>query len=187
MEVHIFDALARPALMDAVRQMRFQVYCVDEKYELESEHPLGRFKDDPWDSVATTYLVEDQGKYLASCRVVWDGWRPFPCEVHCPADSPLPPGPLAECSRIISPRANDKTGLRSTRMATFEMLAKVIEDMWFFGCNGTVGAVDDRFLRMLNRAGLPFEILGPPVEYHGIRRLVGFARSELKDPRWLPT
>ena len=186
MKVHVFNALADPALMDIVRRMRFQVYCVDEKYEPEADYPQGYYTDDRWDADATTCLVEDEGKYLASCRVLWESQRPFPCEVFCKAELPLPARPLAECSRIIAPRAKDKTGLRSIRMATFKMLYEGFEEARHRGVKGTVGAVDDRFLKMLNRAGLPFKPLGPYTDYHGMRRLVGFNISEIKDSRWLP-
>jgi len=184
MKVHVFNAWADSELMEVVRRMRYQVYCIDEQYEPASDYPSGIFLDDEWDNGAMTCLVEDEGKYLASCRVIWDNQRPFPCEVYCTADKPLPDSPLAECSRIIAPRARDKTGLRSTRTATFEMLKVANRDSWNSGCNGTVGAVDDRFLKMLNRAGLPFKPLGPYADYHGKRRLVGYSFSEVKDPKW---
>ena len=49
------------------------------------------------------------------------------------------------------------------------------------GALGVICVINDRFLKMLNRVGLPFKILGPKIDYHGIRQLVGFSWSEVEN------
>ena len=176
MIVHHFHPQDDPARYRAVRSARFESYCVTNRYEPEDNHPDRLYADDAWDAGSTVYMVEGYGhQALATCRLLGPEQRPFPCEMFCVATSPLPDSPLCEVSRIISGKPR----------ATLLMLRAVVSECLSRGYQGTVGAVDRRFLRMLIRAGLPFQQLGPEKDYHGLRFLVGFSNSDLPcDSAW---
>lgn len=181
-------------MLDRVFRLRFQVYCLERRFEEANEHPDGRERDD-YDWRSMHFLVSDRatasamgtvrlilprvGDDLPVLRVIGAGER---------RRVDLPLTTTAEVSRFAIARAFRRQleagwyhageltpmpgGSRgpALQLVTFGLIQAVLKMTLTGGISHIVAMMEPSLLRLLGRLGIEFHPIGGPVQYHGLRQ-----------------
>lgn len=166
-------------------RLRYQVYCLEQRWEAEERFPDGEEKDE-FDPRAVHFLVRNRftDDWIAALRVVLPGDEPLPIEslnvLKESVRGAVPAGGAAEISRVCRPKAamerevaaglggrNDLLGgasevlLRLLRAAAEYCRESGIGHIYMF-CRPAMA-------RMMNRLDIPMKRAGIPSEHRGVR------------------
>jgi N-acyl amino acid synthase of PEP-CTERM/exosortase system len=182
-----------PALMKAAHALRFQVYCLERKFENAEEHPSG-LEMDTYDahSISGVLFHLPTGGAMGSARLILPQAG---VEDSLPVMTLLRPSSLdlsdyvnpdqcIEVSRfaiskefrrrksddIGAPAQSRSDACRETNLAFLSLLQFVLREsvkrkMFFW-----TAVMEPRFLRLLARMGICYTSVGPMVMHHGIRQ-----------------
>lgn len=184
-------------LLDEALRLRYQVYCVEHAFENPREHPDGR-EIDRYDShsVHSLLIHKPTRAVVGTVRLILPGDEPLPITEIChdprlQDPAVFPPATTAEISRFaisktFRRRAEDARGLDAS-LVDAETIAdptnrRVIPHMALglikavgqmsvsHGITHLCAVMDPALLRLLQRLGIRFDSLGPPISYHGMRQ-----------------
>ncbi|MGH7091462.1 MAG: PEP-CTERM/exosortase system-associated acyltransferase [Stellaceae bacterium] len=187
-----------PELQRAAHRLRYQVYCVEHHYEDPSANPGGLERDE-YDDHAVHGILRHRpsGMIVGTVRVVLHapGARVGSLPIHrvCQDErmrdpTLLPIARTAELSRFavsksfrrrvgdgVYGRAEDAEATRHDprRMIphiTLGLMSVALRMMVERSIETTCAVMEPALLRMLARLGIHFNVLGPPVLYHGWRQ-----------------
>lgn len=187
-----------PELLDAAHVLRYQVYCNEHAFENPAEHPGGR-EVDPYDahSVHAVLIQRSAGRVVGCVRLVLPkrgaGMSQLPLRHLLTGEAAerldtYDPQQIAEISRYaVSKTFRRREGeelypdvmmdeLPSSdlrRLAphlSVGLLRGVATLAAAEGITTVCAAMAPSLLRLLGRFGLRFEMLGPAIEYHGLRQ-----------------
>lgn len=187
------------ALLDRAYRLRYQVYCVENRYEDPSRHPDRREVDDDDDrSVHTLLLHRRSGDAAGTARVILprrERDRALPIEriLSLAGRPPLEFVPwqhTAEVSRFaVSKRFRRRCGeergadlcfapdpspapgeRRLMPYITFGLLQGILGICVERGITHLAAVMEPPLVRLLARLGLEFEPVGGLVEHHGLRQ-----------------
>jgi N-acyl amino acid synthase of PEP-CTERM/exosortase system len=187
-----------PRRLDDAYRLRYQVYCVENAFENPAEHPDLRERD-KWDAHSrhAVLIYRVSGDVVGSVRVilpVFEGeFKPLP--IHSLLAAPerrelerYEASTLGEVSRYavskqFRRRAGEQvypdvnldwpSGADARRLAPHISLGLIravaqLADQHHVAV--LCAAMAPALLRLLERFGLAFSPLGPPIEYHGLRQ-----------------
>lgn len=187
-----------PKLLDAAHALRYQVYCVENHFENPAEQK-GEREHDPYDSHSehAVLIYKPTGDVVGCVRLVLPlptgGVSTLPIRSLL-ADSAratldrCDPDSIAEISRYAVSKAfrrREGEGLYADvqmmelaetevrrlvphiSLGLFRGVAQLAAD---HHVSTVCAAMSPALLRLLERFGLKFEALGPPIEYHGLRQ-----------------
>jgi N-acyl amino acid synthase of PEP-CTERM/exosortase system len=188
------------SLLDAAYRLRYQVYCVENPFETAEEHPDGREVDAEDDrSVHSVILHRRTGSVAGAVRLILPDRdpqsRPLPMQRLLTPDlqtrlRELPAACTAEISRFaiskefrrrrgeqrypdvgivdrIEPIAQER---RLMPYLTFGLLRAIFQMSAEQEITHVCAVMEPALLRLVGHLGFEFELLGPPVRYHGIRQ-----------------
>ncbi len=182
-----------PALRDAAHALRFQVYCLERKFENADEHPDG-LETDPYDphSIQGVLFHRPSRGAIGSARMILPisgAEDSFPVAALLRASSLnladyVNPAQTIEVSRFaiskeFRRRKSDQLDIsipsradaaREANLAFLSLLQFVLResvrrDVWYW-----TAVMEPKFLRLLARMGICYTPVGPLVMHHGIRQ-----------------
>jgi N-acyl amino acid synthase of PEP-CTERM/exosortase system len=196
----VFEGLPAntPALLEAAHRLRYQVYCVENRFEDPAENPGGR-ECDEYDhhSLHAVLLHRTTQTVVGAVRVVLHkpGARSRSLPFHTVCRHPrlcdpdfLPLDFTAEIGRFAISKAcrrqlNRGTGSRFCgpkepaedlrRLLphiTLGLFKAALQMSIPYRIRHVCAVMEPNLLRLLTRFGIRFEPLGPAVNYHGLRQ-----------------
>lgn len=187
-----------PKLRDAAHALRYQVYCVEHPFENPAEQTGERERDRYDDHAEHAVLIyKPTGDVVGCVRLILPlpsrGVSALPIRaLLAPADQAIldrtNPAKIAEISRYAVSKAfrrREGDGMYPDvsmmelaasdvrrlvphiSLGLFRGVAQVAGDC---GVDTVCAAMSPALLRLLERFGLKFDPLGPPIEYHGLRQ-----------------
>jgi N-acyl amino acid synthase of PEP-CTERM/exosortase system len=189
-----------PELLDLAYRLRYQVYCIENRFEDSARCPHRREIDGDDDRSVHTLLVHRQsGVAAGTARLILprpDIGRPLPIQRILPLEEQerfrrFPPHQTAEISRFavskeFRRRRSDGCyadgGFRYPSADAAAVERRLIPHITFGLLRGILGicreykisvvaaVMEPALLRLLTRLGLDFGRIGRPVEHHGIRQ-----------------
>ena len=196
-DVHRADT---PERLDAAYRLRYQVYCVENRFEDPDRCHDGRETDDDDDRAVHTLLVHRRsGAAIGTARLILPetgSGRPLPIEhvVHPAARALFRPSQrhrIAEISRFAVSkqfrrrRGEDRcadTGFRYSAAEvegaerrllphiTFGLVRGLLDLCLEYEITAVAAVMEPALRRVLSRVGIEFGPLGPLVEHHGLRQ-----------------
>lgn len=189
-----------PELLRKAYELRYQVYCLERGFEDGTEHPDGLEIDEFDSHARHSLLVHrPTGQAIGAVRLVLPvpgaHHNSFPIQnltdhalVRCP--SAFPVASMAEISRFSiskefrrrrtdtlygegnAPRAGeDEPGdRRSGALVRLGLMLAICRMSAELGVTDWCAVMEPALLRILAMTGVHFEMIGPPVEYHGLRQ-----------------
>ena len=187
-------------LLDEAYRLRYQVYCVENPFENAAEHPDGREIDSEDDrSVHSVIMHRRTGVLAGTVRLILPdpnpSSRPLPMQRLLDSDlrarlSELPAGATAEISRFaVSKQFRRRRGeerypdvgivdasepleheRRLMPYLTYGLLRAILHMSAEHDITHVCAVMEPALLRLIGHIGFQFELLGPPVHYHGIRQ-----------------
>ncbi|HUG37613.1 MAG TPA: GNAT family N-acyltransferase [Candidatus Limnocylindrales bacterium] len=160
----------RPAsFLDAIHQLRYQVYCLERQFLDLSAHPEGLERDE-YDRFSVHFAATDEsGEVVATSRLVLDSSFGFPLEHRAGGLAPefyaLPRSRIGEISRLIL--ATPHRGTAEPALL-FGLLKELFEESRRRGLHGLLASMEPRLARLLRRFGFAFSPIGPAMEYFGL-------------------
>jgi N-acyl amino acid synthase of PEP-CTERM/exosortase system len=182
-EVILADTEAARAIH---RKIRYQVYCLERRFEDPAAFPQGE-EQDAWDVHAAPFIVRERtsGKWVAAMRLVLPDAAQFPVEtLRCLTPEPirLRRRQLAEISRICIIRSPAPYEINRHLGRNFGSVARNGEPEVLLGMLRTIFVyglecgfehnyllVTDAFARLLRRIGVVLHPVGIPTDYRGLR------------------
>jgi N-acyl amino acid synthase of PEP-CTERM/exosortase system len=183
------------ALLEQAYRLRYQVYCVENRFENPLDHPDG-LEFDGYDARSVHSLVVDRPSQVVTgtVRIILPDpqhlGKSFPVQKVC--HHPMLQGPnlattrSAEISRFaVSRQLNRRSADRHPRLrpSDFTSSSQPSVPHIFLGLlNGVVrmsvehgvdewyAVMEPTLLRLLSRFGIYFTPIGPMVDYHGLRQ-----------------
>lgn len=184
-------------LLDEAFRLRYQVYCVEHRFEKAVEHPDGR-EIDRYDAHAVHSLLLHRPTHsvIGTVRLILPTGEPLPITEVCQdaaleAGSLFPLATTAEISRFaisktFRRRVEDQRGIdasfvdqatisyhinrRSIPHIALGLMKAIVQMSARHGVTHFCAVMDPALLRLLSRFGIIFQSLGPPVDYHGRRQ-----------------
>ncbi len=171
----------------AAHRLRYQVYCLENPFEDQSQHPDG-LEQDEFDDQSVQSLLQrrSDGAAIGTVRLILPdptnlrGGLPFHrlCRPLVPLiDLLLPVNSMAEVSRfcISKELRRQKAGsgpsqATLSRYATLGLIRSLVEASIENEITHWCMVVEPALLRFLATLGLKFYPLGPVVEHHGLRQ-----------------
>ncbi len=183
-----------PEELNEAYRVRYKVYCLEERY-FDPRNYRGELEIDVFDdrSQQTILTYQPTGAIVGGARLVLPAHDADPLE-HLPLGSVcspkllddeknLPPNATAELSRLClsrdlanemakaPPAGCDAKALREvTRHAKLWLMRGFVEMSVMRGITHWVAVMDPALISSLERLGVYFTRLGPPVEYYGLRQ-----------------
>jgi N-acyl-L-homoserine lactone synthetase len=161
---------APDAALHAVQRLRYEVYCLEQRFVDAARCTDGR-ESDEYDPHAIHFAAAtDRGEVVATLRLVLDSPLRFPLERH--AAGLLDHRPRAErprtgeVSRLIIAERYRAATIREP-LILFGLFRHLYEEAWRMGLDYLVAAMEGRLARLLRRLGFPFVPLGEPISYFG--------------------
>lgn len=185
----MFDVISAdtPELLQQAYRLRYQVYCIENKYEDPSNNPEG-IETDEYDAYSIhTLLLDRKSKLtLGTARLILPRRdrinQSFPIQYACRDSSPIdiyryPVQSMAEISRFcISKNFRQLaagTGT-SSRQLILSMTVRLLEGLLRLGVQAGIthwcAIMEPALLRLLGGLGIYFRPLGPMIEFHGRRQ-----------------
>ncbi len=186
-----------PALQEAAYALRYRVYCIEHAFE-DPRAQSGERETDPYDehSVHAVLRYRPTDEVAGCVRLVLptaaDGLRALPLRSLLAPDErarmdALPAATTAEISRYAVSKAfrrrageelypdvdadlNPDHARRLAPHMTLGLFRGVATLASAHGITHLCAAMAPALLRLLERFGLAFERLGPPLDYHGVRQ-----------------
>lgn len=188
------------ALLDTAHRLRYQVYCVENPFENAAEHPDGREIDCEDDrSVHSVIMHRRTGVAAGAVRLILPSTnmsaRPLPMLRLLAPElrsrlSDLPAAATAEISRFaVSKKFRQRRGeerypdvgivdgsmkvepeRRLMPYLTYGLLRAILHMSAECDITHVCAVMEPALLRLVGHIGFEFELLGPPVRYHGIRQ-----------------
>jgi N-acyl amino acid synthase of PEP-CTERM/exosortase system len=181
-------------MLDCAFRLRFQVYCLERRFEDASLYPDGREHDaEDWRSLHSLLLDRATGSALGTVRLILPRARNNLPVFRLVGSSErdragLPLETTAEVSRFAVAKAfrrqletgwNPGLGPVSwapgdrgqvLQLLTFGLIQAVVMMSALGQVTHIVAMMEPALLRMLRRLGIEFHPLGEPVEHHGLRQ-----------------
>src|SRR5437762_2118680 len=174
-----------PSLVDQAYRLRYQVYCVENSYEIPDEHEDGRERDIYDERSGHILLVHRRsGAVAGTIRVILPaaGIQDLALPIGGVIDSHqrkllghLPYASTAEISRFaisreFRRRCTEEEDRRMLRYITIGLIRGVLEICRENEIQYVCGVMERALIRLLGRLGLAFEHVGDLIEYHGARQ-----------------
>ncbi len=183
-----------PEELNQAYRIRYKVYCLEEQY-FDPRNYRGKLEIDVFDdhSLQTLLTYRPTGAIVGVARLVLPAHDSDPLE-HLPMGSlcspellgdekQLPPNATAELSRLsitrdlademakAPPPGCDGRELREVaRHAKLWLMRGFVEMSVMRGITHWIAVMDPALISSLERLGVYFTRLGPPVEYYGLRQ-----------------
>lgn len=196
-------------LKNEVYQLRYQVYCIETKFERPEDFPAG-LEIDESDQFSAHYLIKHHSRgYAATTRLVLPDMdsltRKFPIEEHCDITNhevmnKIPRQHLAEVSRFcVSKEFKQRKGESGTLTGvssehddyfsdderrvfphiTLALIACLVKMSQEHEIYHWYAVMEPSLLRFLKRLGIVFTNIGPLADYHGERQPCVITVSEM--------
>jgi N-acyl-L-homoserine lactone synthetase len=161
--------LASDAVLHAMQRLRYEVYCLEQRFVDAARCADGR-ESDEFDPHAIHFAATDRGEVVATLRLVLDSPLGFPLERHVPGLLyGQPPGErpgTGELSRLIIAPRYRTPALREPQIL-FGLFRRLYEESWRLGLDYLVAAMEGKLARLVRRLGFPFVPLGEPISHFG--------------------
>ena len=166
-EFEYFCVPVNSSWMEHVWRLRYDVYCVDCHFLEQANYP-GRQEKDKFDPHAIHLAAtNEEGKVIASVRLVQESEHGFPFEEHgglLNADFQiLPRDSMAEISRLTVHK--DYRGAQGRLLAGLLRLCTIQAIRG--GKKNVLATMESRLQRLLARYGYSFDPIGDAMEYYG--------------------
>lgn len=173
-----------PALVRIAQAIRYQVYCLERKFENEAAHEDGLERDD-FDGVAVHSLIihRPTGAAIGTARLIplsdMDALAPIRQllrENGLRARDHVPLATTAEISRFaISNRLRRRDGARLAPecrggLPCLGLIQELLRQSTARGLTHWAAVMEPKLLRMLAAMGIHFTPVGPLVDHHGLRQ-----------------
>ena len=161
-------------------RLRYQVYCVEKKYEACDE-ALG-MESDPFDERSVhTLLVDAQENAVGNVRLILPNYtqldQSFPIQKICSHrmvhDRQFIFSGAAEVSRFaISKSLGEKgqQGAPALPVLSLGLMRGVVRMSREHGVDELLAVMEPALIRLLSRCSIHFSPIGPLVDYHGMRQ-----------------
>lgn len=174
-----------PSLLDDAYRLRYQVYCVENRYEDPGQQANGRERDVYDDrSVHSLLIHRRSGVAAGTMRVILPGTvtQDLPLPINTVTDSglqellrQLPPSHTAEISRFAVSKAfrrgcTEPEDRRLLRYITIGLFRGALEICREHEIQYICAVMERALIRLLARLGLAFEHVGGLIEHHGARQ-----------------
>ncbi len=192
---------ASPSDLEDVFRLRYQVYCLERKFEKIEDHP-GGIEKDKYDESSVHYLTRDLlGRPIATARLVLDSPHGFPIDMEydmTQAFADIDRKTTAEFSRFaISKDLRNPNDAATAGAAPSEslsghsdiaiaLIACLMKESWERGITHWCAAIERALWLALRHGGMGLRQVGPPKEYHGIRIPCLASLTEVFDKRVFP-
>ncbi|BDY12109.1 GNAT family N-acyltransferase [Hydrogenimonas cancrithermarum] len=158
-------------LLEKIYRFRYFIACEELNVYKKDDYPEG-IENDEYDPYAVHFAAFDEKGAVASCvRLIHHSPVGYPTQNALDVDlSPfdLDPQNLGEISRIfIRP---DCRNLKASREIFTRFKIMLCHKMKELGLKYTMGSLEDRFYRLLQRYRFPYEIIGESAFYAGKER-----------------
>jgi len=178
---------ATPALIRTAQAIRFQVYCLERKFENEAEHET-RLESDAFDGGAVHALLYHRptARAIGTARLIplsgMDTLQPIRQllrENGMRARDHVPLATTAEVSRFaISNRLRRRGGGKEADTAPecrsglpcLGLIQELLRQSVAHGYTHWAAVMEPKLLRMLAAMGIHFTSVGPLVSHHGLRQ-----------------
>jgi len=161
-----FRQVENQSELEAIYRLRYAVYCLERKFLPAEDYPDGR-ETDEFDEHCVQFVAldtDDDGQPLGCFRLILPNHHGFPCEEHFELSRKSPePMRTVEMSRlIVSPGA---------RRMWRHILMGLSKEIYIYNNANVVrynyAVIDEGFLVVLKKFGLPFKAIGPKGSYMG--------------------
>jgi len=172
-----------PSLLDDAYRLRYQVYCVENRYEDPGQQANGRERDVYDDrSVHSLLIHRRSGVAAGTMRVILPGTFTQELPINTVTDSglqqllrQLPPSHTAEISRFAVSKAfrrgcTETEDRRLLRYLTIGLFRGALEICREHEIQYICAVMERALIRLLARLGLAFEHVGGLIEHHGARQ-----------------
>lgn len=174
-----------PELLDEVFRLRYQIYCVENRFEDPRQHPQG-LERDRFDAHSKHCLLmhRPSGLFIGTVRMI----LPLPdapeasFSVQQACDDPIVADPrrfprtaTGEISRICISRDRRRLCEADPEVMQHAFVGLAQASMRLSAENGIthwLGLMEPIFIKRVARLGIYFDKVGEPVEYHGKRQPV---------------
>lgn len=180
--------------LEDVFKLRYRIYCEERGFEKPEDHPGGVERDCYDDHSVHFAAINGDSGVVGTARIILDSTDGFPIEKHCTIDAgrlPAERSKLAEISRLAVSRdyrrraedhfiydgegecPPDFTPNLADRRRRHEIVIGLYKCIYVEskrrGLTHWYTAMSRGLYLLLDRMGIPFEPIGPVVDYHGIR------------------
>jgi N-acyl amino acid synthase of PEP-CTERM/exosortase system len=174
-----------PDLLDEAYRLRYQVYCLENRYENPDQQVHGRERDLYDDrSVHSLLIHRRSGLAAGTMRVILPGTdtQDLPLPINIVTDSGqhellhrLPPSHTAEISRFAVSKAFRRACVepedrRMLRYITIGLFRGALEICREHEVQYICAVMERALIRLLARLGLAFQHVGGLIEHHGPRQ-----------------
>ena len=163
-------AMATDAALHAMQRLRYEVYCLEQRF-VDAAHCTDGRESDEYDLHAIHFAAAtDRGEVVATLRLVLDSPFGFPLEVHAPGLLDGRPreerASTGEISRLII-ASRYRTATIREPLILFGLFRHLYEEAWRLDLDYVVAAMEGKLARLLRRLGFPFVPLGESIRYFG--------------------
>ena len=185
-----------PHLLEEAYRLRYQVYCVENKFEDPSEHPDG-LEIDAFDdhSLHSVLVHRETGRVVGTVRLILPllggTATDLPIQTVCRRPLPFTYATAAEVSRFSISKGfrrrmtdgiypDEKSSSRRAGQMPYDrrlqpfivlgLISGLVEMSAAHGITHWCTIMMPALIRLLTRIGIHFHPLGPMVEHHGMRQ-----------------
>lgn len=192
-----FTAIFHPTdyRMDGIYGLRYKVYCQERGFENPADFPDG-IETDEYDEHAVHFATIRNNRIIGTARIILNTGNGFPLEKHARIDgdilNDINRNNIGEISRFAFSKeyrkrfphnplpdyqsfAASRESIRTTEAREFEsetmikLYRSIFKECRRKNLTHLVAIMADSLGRLLNRNGITFIPIGPPVNYHGKR------------------
>jgi N-acyl-L-homoserine lactone synthetase len=154
-----------------VYQLRYQVYCLEKRFEPVEKFPE-QLETDEYDNHSINLIALKDSMILGTVRLINDNPMGFPVERYCGFDFSrhgISRENTVEISRFIISRENAKiVNVRSCDIIA-SILSTIQKETRDMNTVYLCAAMGRGMQKLLSRIGIIFFQAGPLVDYHGLR------------------
>jgi N-acyl-L-homoserine lactone synthetase len=155
--------------LDAIHRLRYEVYCLEQKFRDAADYPDGREQDEFDPHSIHVFARDTKGDVAGAVRLVRHSPLGLPVECHGPlslATRDVPRRDWAEISRLVLARQYRRQTLEEP-LLLWGLFGRMFEVSRREGIIYWIAAMEDSLWRLLRRFGFPFSPAGEPMDYFG--------------------
>ena len=181
--------------MDSIYGLRYKVYCEERGFENPADFPDG-IETDEYDEHAVHFATIRNNRIIGTARIILNTGNGFPLEKHATINGDIlnciHRENIGEISRFAFSKdyrksfphkpvtdyqgfAASREALRTTEALEFEsetmirLYRSIFKECRRKNLTHLIAIMADSLCRLLNKNGIAFIPIGPPVNYHGRR------------------
>ena len=178
------------SLVETALALRYQVYCLERKFEDAGQHPDGRERDElDRRSIHSLIVHKPQDEAIGTARLILPQARPDSLPIQqllrrtgMKARDYFPADATAEVSRFAISKHFRRRGVeggpkpaslqteRRSNLPCLGLVQIMLRQSIDLGISYWGAVMEPQLLRMLEAMGIHFDSIGPLVSHHGLRQ-----------------